>query len=157
MAIWMCRIPIGKPKTVQNIITVTEIVGDIITVFFRFMKSGFMFASELYCRQGKPNSMDTSFHIGNETDYGLIYCFIKSSNCDCETRFCENKCNAQYFSIIKKYDALPLVVNDSFHNCSHINECRITNDIMAIDVNNLSFVCFYIKISTDNMPFIIEP
>lgn len=90
--------------------------------------------------------------------HGMIHCFVKASNCDCGVEFCRIECNAQYSAIINKCHVVPVIL-DNITNSSltHIHECTVMDDAIAVDVSNSYYVCFYVKIPSDNIFFIIIP
>lgn len=138
----------------QLVIEALGLLNDRVTnirFFDRLIKSRILYISDLYSRCQKTNSSYAKFKYDNQDRLGLINCFVKTSNCQCES-FCEEDCGAQYYAVIRVCDYLP-VFNIPEANVDRIYECVMTDVVILVDVRDFICVCFYMTIEYDNDHF----
>ncbi|KAE8741781.1 hypothetical protein FOCC_FOCC012689 [Frankliniella occidentalis] len=106
--------------------------------FLRLKKGKLLFFSRSYSRSTKTNSYTCCFSDNSLTKYGAIDVFIKVSS---ET-------GAQYFAIVEIGNTQPYIV-------SHIKEFSLTNNYLAIPVQDLQKMLIFITV--ENRSFVCEP
>lgn len=131
-------------------------IGDSnVRMFQRFLKSGILYTSELYERSRKTNSMYVKYNLNNRPCLGVIHCFVKVSNCDCD--FYRDNCNVQYYAIIKKlkthcpFSAKPAIA------LPFIYQYQSTNVVSTVRISDVTCVCFHVKLKPQNIAYIVEP
>lgn len=148
------------PDIVHQALQQANINGSNIKLFYRLLKSGILFTSQLYQRNRKTNSMFVKYRHENQHRYGKIICFVKISNCNCRN-YCQENCGSQYFAILKKYQITSpfnIEYEDQQLELFFINECTETNEVNVVHLRELITICCYTDIKTANInTFIIDP
>ena len=145
------------PDVVSQALQFSRIGGRIMRIFYRLMKKGILYTSELYRRSAKTNSMNVKYHAnGRDLYFGVIHCFVKVSNCNCRN-FCQDDCNARYYAIVKQMRTVTPFSIRPEATLSYIRHFTLTNTVNAVEVSNLLMVCFLINIEQQDIKYIIEP
>ncbi|KAF7988891.1 hypothetical protein HCN44_007201 [Aphidius gifuensis] len=125
----------------------------------RLLKSEIIYTSATYERITKTNSSWVKYQLGNQTRYGLVYCFTQTSACECAF-FCLPECRAQYFAVIQKCN-VNCRFNAPGNQFSYIYELTsLDEEYDIIRIENLITVCFNIEIKprvTEKCQYIIGP
>lgn len=145
------------PVNIENELLLLEERGTNVQIFARIIKSNQLYTSELYTRHIKTNSSYIKFTKNDEIGFGSINCFLKISNCKCNS-FCQAACNATYYAVVKKCRFsvrfnIPEITLDRIYRCS------LTDEIIIISLDDIINVCFYIKFKNEqkNYKYIVEP
>lgn len=148
----MTKLSPSSPGILDTLANNGVVLKKNIHTFTRLLKNGIFYNSESYKRLRKYNSSFVTFDLDGANRLGIIYSFVKVSDCDCDC-ICQTCLNdTEILAILN-----PLVAVNTFSGTvanSHINSiflCHRHGDenMIAISVSQLKTVCFHIEINNE--------
>jgi len=123
-------------------------------LFQRLLYNKTLYCSEVYNISMKTKSFCVKYRVNARDHIGLIQCFVKISNCNCQ-RLCE--CASKIYALVKKCaTSYPFVTDAPRLTMSSIHQI-VPGNVEAVSVDAFEMLCFFIRISETHTAFAVEP
>ncbi|XP_011314653.1 uncharacterized protein [Fopius arisanus] len=149
--------------TIIEAMVSADFIASNLSIFYRLWKNKSLYISTMYKRCKKTDSSCVRYNSNGRIEFGIIKCFMRVSNCNCKSYCSSDQCDSQYCAIIEKCITLPRFnssLNDdslnSDFNYSGVYECTLTDNLIAVNINEISHICFFLKISK-KQHYIVDP
>ncbi|XP_026830127.1 uncharacterized protein LOC113563129 [Ooceraea biroi] len=116
--------------------------------YFRLLRHNKIYVSEMYKENLQTQSSVIQYLDNSQVKFGLMYCFIKVSHCNCMQAICD--CDRQHYAIIHEIVSDEVFVAQE-NQCMYtsklfLHKCYETNIAKAILVEKLITTYIYIKV-----------
>ena len=141
------------PPIVHNaFINANIVLPANVSQFFRLKKGRLVFYADSYGRTLKTMSSTARFVLENQSRFGIIQTFVRTSACDCG-RVC--RCRANYYAIVTSLNCVaPFHIVHPRLTLSYVLEAT-EGDPLAVPIDHLDTLCVCVKIR--NKMFITNP